>query len=430
MPAPPVRHSTFVDRSPLPYAWVVLATAIVTTMMTVPGQTVGVSVFLDPILADLDVSRSTVSLLYTVGTLLGSLALPFVGRFIDARGPRLSVGLIAGGFALACLFMSGVTTLAMLAVGFVLIRGLGQGSLSLVSLHTVNLWFVRRRGLAVGLTGLGMAVATALFPSLLEALIGRVGWREGYAWMALMVAVVALPLGVAFFRGAPERYGTAPDGHRAGRPPPAPIVETNLTLAQARRTGAFWLVTAGDVAVAALSTGLVFHHFDIVTQSGFDRAAAAAVFLPLGLITAGANVATGALLDRVAPRFVLATMLVFQAAALAMAGWIPAPLLLVYGAFIGLAQGMKGALGGSAYAAYFGRAHIGSIKGFASTLGVAGSAVGPLLFAVGYDLAGGYLPVLLASAVIPAALALASLGLRPPTPPAPASERDDAGPAG
>jgi MFS transporter, OFA family, oxalate/formate antiporter len=419
MPAPSVRRSRFVDRSPVPYAWVVLATAIVTTLATVPGQTVGVSVFLDPILTDLEVSRSTVSALYTVGTLIGSFALPFVGRFIDARGPRLSAGLIAGSFALACLFMTGVQGLATLAIGFVLIRGLGQGSLSLVSLHAVNLWFVRRRGLAVGLAGLGMAIATAFAPGVLEALIERVGWRAGYAWMAGMVAVVALPLGVAFFRDRPERYGQAPDGHRAGRPTEAPIRETELTLAQARRTAAFWLVTAGDVAVAALSTGLVFHHFDIVAQSGVSRAAAAAVFVPLGLVTAAANVGSGALLDRVAPRFVLAAMLAFQAAALVLGGVVPASMLWVYGAAIGMTQGMKGSISGAMYAAYFGRAHIGAIKGFATTLSVAGTAVGPLLFALGRDLTDGYLPVLLASAAVPALLAAASLRLRPPSAPAP-----------
>jgi sugar phosphate permease len=407
-----------IERSPIPYAWVVLGTAVVTTMATVPGQTVGVSVFLDPILAELELSRSTVSALYMLGTLVGSLALPFVGRFIDARGPRLAVGLIAGAFAAACVVLSGATGLATLALGFVLIRGLGQGSLSLVSLHAVNLWFVRRRGLAIGLTGLGMAIATALFPSLLEALIGRVGWRDGYRLMALMVAGLALPLGVTFFRGAPERYGHAPDGHRAGRPAPPPPRETNLTLAQARRTAAFWLVAAGDVAVAALSTGLVFHHFDIVAQGGVGRAAAAAMFLPLGLVSAAANVGTGALLDRIPPRFALAAMLVFQAVALVLGGWVAGPLLWAYGASIGVAQGMKGAIAGAVFAAYFGRRHIGAIKGFATTLSVAGTALGPLAFALGRDLSGGYLPVLLASAVVPAALAAASLRLRPPGGPA------------
>lgn len=414
MPEQAQRRSRVIDRSPVPYAWVVLAAAVLTTMATLPGQTVGVSVFLDPILADLDVARSTVSLLYTVGTLAGSFALPFVGRFIDVRGPRLAVGLIAGAFALACLFMSGVSGLAMLAVGFVLIRGLGQGSLSLVSLHVVNLWFVRRRGLAVGITGLGMAIATAVVPGPLSALIEQIGWRSSYAWMAVAVAAIALPLGITFFRGQPERYGQLPDGQRVVPGETATVRERTFTLAEARRTAAFWLIAAGDMAVAAFGTGLVFHHFDILSQSGIDRGAAAAVFVPLGLITAAGTLAGGALLDRVPPRFVLAAMLAFLTGALVLAGQVPPSLLLAYGALIGMAQGMRSAVAGAMFAAYYGRRHIGAIKGFATTLTVAGTAIGPLAFALGPDLFGGYLGVLLAAAAATALLALASLRLRPP----------------
>lgn len=91
--------------SPIYYGWLILAAGTFGMAMTTPGQTVGVSVFIDGIIADLQVSRSTVSLMYAVGTLCGSFALPFVGRFIDRRGPRLAVSIIAILFALACVWM-------------------------------------------------------------------------------------------------------------------------------------------------------------------------------------------------------------------------------------------------------------------------------------------------------------------------------------
>ncbi len=411
----PLRHSRTIDASPVPYAWVVLGAAMATMIMTIPGQTVGVSVFLDPIIDDLGLSRSVVSGLYTVGTLLGSLSLPFIGRFVDRRGPRLSVGLIAAAFAAACVLMSGVTGLVTLAIGFVLIRALGQGSLSLVSQHVVALWFVRRRGFAIGLLGLGMATATAFVPGLLESLASAVGWRSSYAILAAVVAAVALPLGVAFFRGQPEAYGQVPDGARAraGTPPPPPR-ESNLSLAQARRTGAFWIVAAGDMAIAALSTGLIFHHFDILQLAGVDRAEAATVFVPIGLVSAAATLAAGVLLDRVPPRFVLAAMLAAQAAALVLATVVGPGGALLYGATLGIASGIRGAVSGSTYAYYFGRRHIGAIKGFATTLNVAGTAIGPLLFAIGRDLTGTYAGVLIASAAVPTLLAAVSLRIRPP----------------
>ncbi len=101
----PQLTSRLIDRSPIHYGWVVLGASTVGMAMTIPGQTVGVSVFLDAIIADLGLSRSVVSGAYTVGTLAASLALPFVGRQIDRVGPRRAVVIIATLFALACAFM-------------------------------------------------------------------------------------------------------------------------------------------------------------------------------------------------------------------------------------------------------------------------------------------------------------------------------------
>ena len=405
-----MQRSRVVERSPVYYGWIILFAGTLGLAMTTPGQTVGVSVFLDKIIADLGLSRGQVSLMYTLGTLTASFALPFVGRFIDRRGPRLAVATIAALFALACVGMGFVSNLVTLFFGFLLIRGLGQGSLSLVSLYVVNVWFVRRRGLAVGVTGLGFAVATAFFPLLIEALIAQFGWRTAYMLLGGLVAVTILPLGALLFRGHPERFGLRPD---SGAVTTEAVAETNLSLAEARRTATFWLFVAGGVCVAALSTGLVFHHYSIMAEGGLDRLAAATVFLALGFIVAGANLTTGVLVDRVPPRFLLSVAMGGMTAALLMATHVSGrPTLLLYGALLGLTQGMNGALGASVFAYYFGRKHIGSIKGFVTTMTVAGTAFGPFLFALGFERAGGYAPVLLLSAAVPVVIGVGALFLR------------------
>ena len=407
------QRSRVIERTPFFYGWVVLAAGTFGMMMTTPGQTLGVSVFLDRIIADLGVSRSFVSLLYTVGTVTGSFVLPFVGRFIDRRGPRLAVVLIAALFAVACGYMGLVRNIAMLLVGFVLVRGLGQGSLCLVSQHVVNLWFVRRRGLAVGLTGLGMAAATAFFPMIIESLIASYGWREAYALLGLLVAVTILPVGAVLFRSRPESFGLVPDSRRPVAAHRAPVREVDYTLAEARRTRTFWLFVAGNTLVSALTTGLVFHHFSIMAAGGLDRAVAAEVFVPFGIMTAASNLVAGALMDRVPPRYLLAAMLVAQTAALALAAIVAPGLVFAYGALLGATMGIKGGVQGAVYAYYFGRTNLGAVKGTASTIGVAGTAAGPLLFALTEAATGSYAPVLLASAVASLALAGVSAVLRP-----------------
>ena len=291
----PLHRSRLIDRSPVYYGWLVLVVATVGMMMTIPGQTIGVAIFLDGIIDDLGMSRSEVSTLYLVGTLAGALVLPFVGRFVDRRGPRLAVVVVAALFALACVWMGFVQGTVTLLIGFTLVRALGQGSLSLISVHAVAIWFVRRRGVAVGLLGVGMAAWVAVFPSLIELLLVPFGWRTTYVLLGALVAVTILPLGALVFRDRPERFGLVVDGVAASpttaddaavggggtdravgagtAAAPAPVVaEVDYTADEARSTLTFWLFASGLVLTSCFGTALTFHHYAILAQGGIDRA--------------------------------------------------------------------------------------------------------------------------------------------------------------
>ncbi len=407
--APSVRADRLVERLPFHYGWVILAVAVVGMAATLPAQTAGTSLFIDAMIADLGLSRTAVSWAYTLATVLGAAALPLVGRLLDRFGPRYTAVAVALLLALTCAGLGFVGSWITLLVGFTLLRGLGPGALALANNHAVNLWFDRRRGVAVGVLGIGMAGATALFPPLLNDLIEALGWRTTYMLMGAAVAIVMVPLAALFYRAAPERYGLAPDGARKPERAPssadAPRVE-GLTFAQARRTWTFWAITLGGVCIAGLGTGLLFHHFSILETNGIGRDAAALLFVPLGVITAASNLTTGWLVDRLSPRRLLGGMLLLFGATMAAIPWVTSPALVwAYGTAFGLAQGMQGAILGSAYAHYFGRAHHGTIRGTATTIFVGGTAIGPPLLALGPDLFGSYAPVLWMLTPLPLALA-------------------------
>ncbi len=396
------------------YGWFIAIAGTLGVMMTMPGQTTGVSIFIDHLIVDLGLSRSGVSTLYLFGTLGGSLALPVVGRMLDRHGPRLAVALIASAFALACVWMGSVQNVVMLLIGFTLVRMLGQGALSLVSLHVIAIWFVRRRGLAIGMAGVGMAAATATFPTLIEGLIDATGWRTAYMLLGLAVACTILPVGALVYRDRPERYGLLPDGDPSeGEVRQGERTERHYTASQARRTVTFWVFLAGLAFGSALGTGLVFHHYSILAEGGLERIDAARAFVYYGMTAAPANLATGALINRVAPKFLLSVMLLGLSASLVFAGFLSGPAaVLPYGLLLGLRTGMFGSLQGNVFAYYFGRRHLGSIKGWVSTALVVGSAIGPLLFGLGYDLLGSYTLTVVVCAVPPLALALVAPFLR------------------
>src|SRR5699024_1463081 len=97
-----------------------------------PGQTYSNSAFIDEYIRDFGWSRSQVSGLYSLATLLAGLIMIFVGRFIDRFGQRIMMVSIGTLFGLACFFNSIVSSMWMLALGFFLVRLLGQGSMSLI----------------------------------------------------------------------------------------------------------------------------------------------------------------------------------------------------------------------------------------------------------------------------------------------------------
>lgn len=415
MPSPEATASSLVERSPVYYGWVVLGVSTLGMAATLPGQTAGVSLFIDAFIEDLGLSRSAVSWFYTAATVLGSLALPLMGRLLDRWGPRRMAVAVIALFAASCVGMSQVRGWIGVFVGFVCLRGFGQGTLGLINNHAVNLWFERRRGLAVGILGLGMAGATALFPPLIDEGIQTYGWQTTYLLMGGLLAAVMLPLGAFFYRDAPERYGLSPDPATAD--PAADTAGANgnekavtgVEPEAAYRTWTFWLFTAAGVCTAGLGTGLLFHHFSILEEVGVGRDLAAQFFIPLGVVTAVFNVGTGWLVDRFPPRLLLGLQLGLFGA---MMGLLPAvdttAEVWLYGGVFGVAQGMQQALLGSAYAYYFGRLHHGSIRSLANTVFIGGTAVGPAVLALGPDLMSGFAPILWICTPVPLVLALAA----------------------
>ena len=416
----PVASSRLVARSPVFFGWIVMLAGSFGMIMTSPGQTYGVSIFIEYFIADLGVSRSLVSTYYAIGTLVGAAAQPLIGRRIDQHGPRTVVVAVAVLFGLACLYMGLVQGGVMLLFGFVLIRMLGQGGLGLVSTYTVNQWWMRRRGTILGISGVIVALlGVGAFPNLLNWMIPILGWRLTYAALGLVLLGVMAPVGYLFFRSQPERYGLLPDGAGPEAVGSAPRSdsrrEEDWTLAEALRTSAFWITAGGLATIAMLATGLTFHMVKIFEDNQLSAAAAAAVYVPIAMVSAVVNLGSGILVDRIPIRFLLAGALVIQAVTLIMAQSLTSvALALAYGAALGVLFGMMRTVSAVVWPAYYGRRYLGSITGVTATIMIAGSALGPLPMGVARDLLGSYNLTLTILAILPLALSVGTLFMRPP----------------
>ncbi len=390
--------------------------------LTAPGQTIGVSVMIDPLIADLGIGRTQISTAYLIGTLTGACAMPLVGRAIDRHGPRAVMAAVGAAFGAVLIALSFVTGIAGLTAGFVGIRMTGQGALSLVATTTVAYWFDRRRGLALGIVGAVGSAGISTAPILTERLIAATSWQQAWLIQGLVVWAVVIPLALFGLRNRPADLGQHVDGV-----PPAHGEEssgglTGWTLRPALRTGMFWVIVACLSASSMLATGLAFHQIDLLGERGLSTAQAAANFLPQTAAVLLVTIASGALLDRFSPRFVMTgSVLTLAAAVIAAALVDSAWTALAYGIILGTSGGMIRAVDSAAMPRYFGTAHLGAIRGISHTAVIAASALGPLAVSLGRDLTGSYAGVLPWLAAIPLLIAVAAATV-PEPPPTPADQ--------
>ena len=394
--------------------WWILLWCTIVRGVTAPGQTIGVSAFIDPIIEGLDVSRSAVSTAYLIGTLCGAAALPAIGRWIDRVGVRHAMTVVGFLFACVVALTGTVQNIVMLTFAFVGLRMLGQGSLTLVGATGVTLWFDRRRGLALAISATASISILSLAPLSFGSLIDQVGWR--WSWVVLGIGVFAIVLPIARFGivDRPEDIGQLPDGDRLDATVEV-IRQRSYTVGEAMRTPAFWTLGALTFLMGGLVTGLTFHNTDILGAQGLTEDEAAAVFIPqmVGSVTSGFVV--GWLTDRIHPRFLMTFGGLCVAGGTFLATMAsPGAAAMVYGLMTGMAIGSISALGGALYPKWYGTGHVAAIKGAATTFGVGASALGPLILSVGNDLADSYEPVLIGSTVVSVAVAVLATFIRTP----------------
>ncbi len=400
------------------YGWRILGFAVVTAALTGPGQTIGVSVFIDHFIEDLELTRSQVSTAYLIGTMLGALTLPTVGRGIDRYGARPAITAIGVGFGAALVAMSGVSGFLTLAAGFTFIRLLGQGSLSMASTVAVTHWFDRRRGFAIGLFATLAGGLMGLTPLLLNLAIESTTWRTAWIIAGVVILATVVPIGRFGIVSYPSQIGEVPDGHAvvaaaetAKRPPRA----RSYTRAEAMRTVPFWLLLAGSASLGLLSTALNFHQISLLGEAGMSASTAALMFVPQVIGSSLAGLALGALTDRVSARWLIPTTMTLLTGSLLLASVVaPGWIVVVYALCLGMAGGSTRAVTAALLPKWFGVRHIGSIQGVMTFAGVAASALGPVVFSLGRDWLGGYSSTALAWAILPATVAVcAMLFIRP-----------------
>jgi sugar phosphate permease len=411
-------------RFPFYYGWVMVAVAGAGVFASGPGQTYIVSVMVEPLIEETGWSRTLVSGLYSAGSIAAVVGAILAGRALDRFGARIVLTAVVAMFGLAALMMGKITSPVHLFFGFWAIRSFGQTALVLVSTSLVAIWFVRLRGRATAVTALAAPAGQAALPPLVFVIIALSDWRTAWTVMAIAIWVLLLPAAVLLVRRSPESEGLLPDGDR--RPPPTSSAASNSdaeqhwTSGEAMRTRAFWLLLFAGVALSLIGTALIFHHISLMKTKGVDEGMAAAILSVVALVALATTFATGYLLDRFPNRIVLAVGQGVMVAAMLSTLLISSTWEgFVYGVLLGVAQGLVMTTNIVIWPNYFGRRHIGSVRGAASIGMVVSSGLGPLPFGALFEATNSYDAAILGFLALPVLCGVAALAASPPKKTAP-----------
>ncbi len=380
--------------------------------MSMPGQTMGVSVFTDFLIEALEISRTGISTTYMIGTILSALLLGRAGRFYDRFGAKITALIAVSALALTLVYLSftdvisdiisssgilrpGAASFILLTFGFFVLRFFGQGVLAMVSRNMVVKWFDKNRGLIVAIMGAITAFGFSLAPKLFNSLIETYDWRGTWRLLALILFPVFTLVVLVFFKDwKPDSRKNDPTSEqRTGKPEnnSSLDVSKDKTLREAQSTREFWSYNFAIALMAMFGTAFTFHIVSIFSYADIDRSSAVSVFIPISIIAVIISFAGSTLSDYINLKIILVLELAgLLTASIAMMFLSPGIPVIILIAGMGIANGTFVVLLSIAWINTFGKTHLGAISGFAMGWTVAGSAIGPFLFSVLRDLSRDY----------------------------------------
>ena len=355
--------------------------------------------FFIPMGQSLGWSRGAMSVALSLRSVAIVLPAPFIGPKVDAWGARpfLFWGAVTAGLATAGLAL--VTELWQFYLLYGLIGSVCFVCISnLVTSTAVSKWFVRRRGRALGIADLGVAISVALLAHLVEILIGSIDWRATWVVLGIITAAVVAPVSF-LMRRQPEDYGLKPDGfskddnQALGQ---AAVQESGLsepewTRSQAIRTPTFWLLLLMFNAGGLALSGVLAHQVPHITDKGFTAAQAAMALSIWAILSGVSRIGFGILSDLIPIRYVVSVIMFGSAAGVLLLLWSAnVALLYAFAVVYGLFRGAYVMMTTLVWANYYGRRFLGSINGIVLPFNAVSTAGGPFLAGFLFDLNGDY----------------------------------------
>jgi len=343
--------------------------------------------------------RGEIAFALTVFSYTIVVAAPLYGYLIDRFGARpiiiISTLLYAPTFALLYFQGAGKTQFYMI---FMFVALLGGGTLPISYSRIIVGWFHHRRGLALGLSLIGVGMGAAILPPLIQIIIDSGGWRNAVLILSIGILVISLPGAVLLLRSPPE-----------------PVIEHKSSIVIGNKSflgRKFWVLAVFSMLSGIFLVGAVVHFVPILLDRGIEPATAAKYASLLGVSVIVGRITIGYLVDYIfAPRVIFAFYLAPIMAFLVLCYSSGDGVYVVAAIAFGLSLGAEIDVIAYMVSRYFLPAQFGKVYGLMFAAFTIGTANGPLLMGVLYDRDGNYINALLVSAIIATLAAISTFFL-------------------
>ena len=430
----PILRAHLARRCPFYYGWVVFAIAASTSYAARPLMSVAVlSVFMVPMTDAFGWSRGLFAGAVSLGGVCAVVISPLVGRLIDRYGSGLMISATSAVAGACAVGLSAVSQTWAFYTLYVPGRTVFASPLELATSTAISNWFIRRRSFALALLGVTQGTGLALMPFVAQQLITAWGWRSTWTLLGLFTMATGVIPAVLLMARRPEDMNLEPDpSPMAARQPEAvmrqhapdgrrssvvhPRTERQFTLSQALHTRAFWILAVFSATGFLVQGGVSLHQVGHYIRQGLPGPSAAIMASVFALAQVPGGLLWSATTRRIPVRFVLAISgicVALGAMGTALSGTLAWGILSA--AVIGSGVGGLHLLLRLAWADYYGRQHLGTIRGITLPVQLGGQAVGPVAAGFVFDATGSYHMVFLFFAGVVALGSLLVLAASPPS---------------
>jgi len=291
------------------YGWYLVAASWATIFL---AGSIAVSVFFKPMLEEFGWDRAKLSSVQSVAMIAFTILSPFLGRLIDRFGPRAMM-LASVVTQVLCRLFNGLAT----NIWHLYLARLLFGINAMPSTQVlISNWFIKKRGIALGIVASGTAIGMLILPPISQYLILTWGWRPTMLFWGAVSLAIMLPLALTI-QNRPEEKGYRPDGEPPDSAEPAespsgtdpeagPAARPDISLFQAAKLAPFWLLSISHI-ICGIGCGFMTTHTVIfATDMGYSEMIGASLVSVQGGLNLFGVLATGMLSDRTLRKNVLA----------------------------------------------------------------------------------------------------------------------------